>query len=140
MIEPLGNDFMANPSAWFETQAQKREVSHLLAFADDGVIRAEVKDGHLENVNNLELLRAETLQRAHLFGENGELRISRKGKASFESVWLDDSEQRLSDEAYPLWSNDAKGEGALILRHYIRYDEQGQAYISHSRLVAIQEV
>jgi hypothetical protein len=77
MVEKLSKD-VKDLRDWLQTQARENQLSYLLAFADDGAIWGWF-DG-----NQLALapeacapLRIETIQRIHLFSQDGELRIAR---------------------------------------------------------------
>ena len=127
---------------WFEKSAESAGLSYLLAFSDDQVILGWLKKKKLVSSSKIDV---HTLQRAHLFGKAGELRLLRK-ETGFETVWLEDGDrapENMQDEHYPLWRKEQQGLSyslpaqftGIEVRHYIDYDEQGQAYFSHSRLV-----
>jgi CRISPR-associated protein (TIGR03984 family) len=111
-------------------------------------------------------LRLPTLQQARLFGPAGELLIWRTG-AGFSARMIADGEQGAANtfqEKHWLWGEgmesktgftlmhegreglrhappveNAKGARVeLLVRHYIDYDEYGQAYIANSRLVDLK--
>ncbi len=113
-------------------------------------------------------LRALTLQQARLFDEAGELLVWRGDDGWRGRFFNDDGEEILNDEIHRLWGTASDPPGpkdgftlmrdgdqgllhappltlprdaraALTVRHYVDYDEQGQAYIALSRLVAVQE-
>jgi len=128
---------------WFEETAKTAGLQFLLAFTDDQVITGWPEKKTLYTPTPINVIH---LQRAHLFGKSGELRLIRN-ETGFEAVWLDDSgwdADDLQDENYPIWRDGQQGLDysapaqfdQLEVRHYIRYDDQGQAYFSHSRLVA----
>jgi len=128
---------------WFGKTLKTAGLQFLLAFADDRVILGRFEKKKLFTTSVID---RQTLQRAHLFGKTGELRLLRND-AKFEQIWLDDDKmaaENLLDECYPIWREGQQGLNysapaqfnALEVRHTIRYDGQGQAYFSHSRLVA----
>lgn len=110
-------------------------------------------------------LSAQTLQQARVFGPAGELLAWRSENGFAARLIEDGSQlplDALHDEKHLLWgpgtgeiregfallqegqqglqhappkSPPANGRLALIVRHYVDYDDQGQAYISLSRLV-----
>ena len=141
MSKPELEKFSSKPE-WFENAA-KAGLTNLLAFADDQVIL-----GWMENdkLTTTAIIDTSTLQSAHLFGKDGELRILRTD-SGMEEIWLEDNnwaKDDIEDENYLLWNDGEQGLNyvrpvqfsKLIVRHYIRYDDQGQAYFSHSRLVS----
>lgn len=115
-------------------------------------------------------LRAETLQQARLFGPAGELFLWRAGDgfaAREIQDGMQPGDDALPDEHYYLWGDRIEGQvapftilkegqqqlfhapplalqagerAALIVRHYVSYDEQDQAYITASRLVNLTAV
>jgi CRISPR-associated protein (TIGR03984 family) len=151
---------------WLQTYASDKKLSYLLAFADDGVIWGWFDGKQLATApETWAQLRIQTIQRIHIFGQAGELRIFRT-RDGFETTWLEDAGWEPSNwinERYLLWGEgeyskdnftlmveglqglrhmppvpDGQGKSAYIdVRHYIRYDIQGQAYISHSRLLGV---
>ena len=165
MVEKFSKD-VKDLRDWLQTQARENQLSYLLAFADDGAIWGWFDGKQLALAPEAcAPLRIETIQRIHLFSQDGELRIARTGHG-FETTWLEDAEWEKSnwmDERYLLWGEgestgnhftlmvegqqglrhmppiqDGKGKtGYIGIRHYIRYDAQGQAYISHSRLINV---
>lgn len=111
-------------------------------------------------------LRAETLQQARLFGPRSELLLWRDDVICRGRLIQDCAGEPCEyyDEAHLLWGNKAEREkdGFVLLRqgkeglrhappvsladrlpvrlkvrHYLAYDEDGQAHVVHSRLVAI---
>lgn len=114
-------------------------------------------------------LRIATLQRARLFGPKEELLIWRTDKV-FNGYFLTDGGSDESiEETYLLWGEASDPPGpnlgftlmrdgqqgflhappielrrnqraGLKARHYIQYDEQGQAYIALSRLVDFKQI
>lgn len=112
-------------------------------------------------------LRILTLQEARLFGEAGELLVWRGQEAWNGRFLSDDGEDILGDEVHRLWGTASDPPGpqdgftlmrdgvqdllhappltlprdaraTLTVRHYLDYDDQGQAYIALSRLVSVQ--
>ena len=109
-------------------------------------------------------LRAETLQQVRLFGKGGELLLWRTDKG-FAARQIDDSPTvppEAFEQNHLLWGKGVKekdgfscliegrrgfvhalpvdgllanGRVALIVRHYLDYDDQDQAYVCLSRLV-----
>jgi len=126
---------------WLEETLKSADSQFILAFTDNEVVLGDVENNALASGLQID---PQTLQRAHLFGANGEWRLLRS-QAGFDAVWLDDdwAADDLLDERYPIWREGQQGLSyvappkfkALTVRHYIRYDDQGQAYFSHSRLV-----
>lgn len=122
---------------------------------------------HLSNILFGPNLRISTLQMARLFGETGELliwrgdngwqvRMLKEGEGADKEyydesqlLWGTDVEKsqdgfvllRHGSEglrhAPPFVSEDAKLRLKLNIRHYINYDQDGQAYIEFSRLISI---
>jgi len=128
---------------WFGKTLKTAGLQFLLAFADDQVVLGWLDADKFVPSAAID---PQTLQRAHLFGKAGELRLLKKD-TGFETVWLDDHNwavEDMQDERYPLWRDGQQGLSftvpeqfnAIEVRQYIRYDDQGQAYFSHSRLVA----
>ena len=111
-------------------------------------------------------LRSETVQMARLFGENGELLVWRDDNYSFSSRLVEENRgvnieyfdetmllwgtrRENSNDDFFLWEHGSEGlrhappvdsnrDLKLKVRHYIDYDEDGQAYIKFSRLVCIR--
>ena len=110
-------------------------------------------------------LRIETLQQVRLFGHLAELLMWRD-ESSWRARLIQDNKGELHqyyDEAHLLWGTDVdlKKDGFVLLRqgkeglrhaaplvsadsrprlkvrHYIAYDQDGQAYIAYSRLVSL---
>lgn len=143
MPEPTNITPFDGKPEWFEKTAQTAGLQFLLAFSEDQVILGWLENKKLVFTSKID---SQTLQRAHLFGKVGELRLLRN-ETGFETVWLDDKDwtsEDILDERYPIWRDGQQGlnyaapaqVNGLDVRHYIRYDDQGQAYFSHSRLVA----
>jgi CRISPR-associated protein (TIGR03984 family) len=114
-------------------------------------------------------LRAITLQQARLFGPEGELLVWREGNGFAARVIRDDDKTDHIEEHYLLWHRGRPverrtEEGFALLqegqrgqrhsppliptgrerprlrvRHYIKYDNEGQAYVALSRLVDLVE-
>lgn len=113
-------------------------------------------------------LRALTLQQARLFDTKSELLVWR-GDSRWNGRFLDDNDlDILGDEIHQLWGTASHPPGpkngftlmrdgvqgllhappltlprdaraTLTVRHYVDYDEQGQAYTAFSRLVSTQQ-
>lgn len=175
---PVDANFAGNEVAWLVGQTQKYNLRWLLAHADDGVIWGEARNGGLalsvdafrEKISPL--LRAQTLQQARLFSEQGELLLWRttEGFAARLLTDKDSDAPQCLEERYLLWGNrledekdgfflltegkqglrhapplkpKLKGEKqeaermSLTIRHYLAYDDEGQAYIKMSRLVKL---
>jgi CRISPR-associated protein (TIGR03984 family) len=160
-------DFGGNIKAWFEEQAKYHDLKWLLVHADDGVIWGEFRDGKIHLSSKLfgPELRLKTLQMARLFGATGELFIWRNDYCSWKARLVIDKEGqeiecfdeimlllgtrwKNSNDGFFLWEHGSEGlrhappidindDLKLKVRHYINYDEDGQAYIKFSRLVCI---
>jgi len=160
-------DFGGNIAAWFEEQAKAYDPKWLLVHADDGVIWGELRDDKIHLSSKLfgPVLRAKTLQMARLFGANGELFIWKTDNCSWQArLVIDNQGQDIeyfdetmllwgtrwenSNDGFFLWEHGSEGlrhappvdsnrDLKLKVRHYIDYDEDGQAYIKFSRLVCI---
>ncbi len=164
----------ASLRAWLRERAPKVGApAYLLAFADDGIIWGYVsnKQVHLSSETFPSVsppLLKETLQRAHLFGPAGEVRLWRSPHEGWQAVLIQDepSEQEDAlDEYYFLWGmpGDKEAQGFTLLiekgrgfrqavpltapakvvrlhvRHYLAYDDAtGSAYIAMSRLVSLE--
>ncbi len=160
--------------AWLIEQAPAIGNSpYLLAFADDGVIWGYVSNNRLHLSGDAfprvsPPLRGETLQQAHLFGPEGEIRLWRSANGSWHVVLIKDrpsENEDALDEYYLLWgapTADCKkgftllvesGRGfrqavpitkvsgvvKLHVRHYLVYDDTtGSAYVALSRLVSLE--
>lgn len=112
-------------------------------------------------------LHASTLQDARLFGADGELYIWRTENGFAARLIANDAEADCIEDHQWLWGTpDGKpvegftllhegkqgllhappipvlsGQGVqLTLRHYVEYDDQGQAYIAGSRLTGLEKV
>jgi len=129
-----------NTPEWF-TKTREKGLANILAFSDDQVFFGD-------DLNDIsQVINTSKIQCIHLFGENAELRIWRT-PSGLEELWLDDSgwdQEDVEDENYLLWNTEEQGLdhvrlekfSKIVVRHYIRYDDQGQAYFSHSRLVKL---
>lgn len=163
--QKVPEDFKDNVLAWLEKEAKAYELRWLLIHADDGVIWGELRNEKLHLSSDLfgPQLRAKTLQMVRLFGFNGELFIWRTDYCNWQARLIVDyqgDENEYFDETMLLWGTECKkskdgfflwehgSEGLrhappvdekedlkLKVRHYIHYDEDGQAYINFSRLV-----
>jgi CRISPR-associated protein (TIGR03984 family) len=162
-------DFKDNILDWLEAQAKADDLRWLLVHADDGVIWGELRNDKFHLSSDLfgPQLRAKTLQMARLFGFNGELFIWKIDTCSWQArliVEQQGNESEYFDETMLLWGTKCEkskdgfflwrhgSEGLrhappiknqnnlkLKVRHYIDYDEDGQAYIKFSRLVFLGE-
>ncbi|MEM3485508.1 MAG: CRISPR-associated protein Csx19 [Candidatus Methanomethyliaceae archaeon] len=115
-LTPLRADnFVTDPKAWLEANAARNGKTWLLAYADNGVIWGELRDGALCTANDVfpalsPPLRATTLQQAHLFGANAEVRVWRTGKG-FNACRLEDhpsDDDEALDQIYLLWGTGIK--------------------------------
>lgn len=134
-------------------------------YFDSGqiILSSEVFGNQVESLKVK--LRTITLQRARLFGSAGELLVWRADDGLEARLIIDNGEQSL-ERTHLLWGDriekQSRGftlmrEGqqglyhappikvppgrraVLKVRHYIDYDEQGQAFISMSRLVCVAQ-
>lgn len=170
----------SNVREWLTTQMKESGLTYLLAFADDGVIWGRMDDDTLViaheasqkvDKQNFAELRDKTLQEAHLFGKDAEVRlfhdelgdwkalkIEDEGEVITESqiLWgdkLGDKDQPLNEKFTKLLA-DRKGIPAQILpvkreeyatgklirlevRHLVDFNEDGEAYITLSRLAGL---
>lgn len=167
--------FSGDLACWLADQADQRELSTLLAFADDGVIW-----GRLENKKwilsgdafpSIQVeLRSETLREVHLFSLKGELLLWRS-PSGFSYRFVGDQnelhgEENVIEGVFRLWGigkrvnngftlmeegqqgflhappvdNALERKAQLRVRHYIAYDDDGQASIVYSRLVALEVI
>lgn len=161
-------DFEGNITAWLEEQAKSYGLKWLLVHADDGVIWGELRGDSIHLSSNLfgPSLRTKTLQMARLFGTKGELFIWRTDYCSWQARLVIDNQgqdieyfdetmllwgtrRENNNDGFFLWEHGSEGlrhappvdsnrDLKLKVRHYIDYDEDGQAYIKFSRLVCIR--
>jgi len=140
MLRPPELTAFENTPEWF-AKANEKGLANILAFSDDQVFFGDALTDVYKRLN------ISKVQRIHLFGENAELRI-RRTTSGLEELWLEDSgwdQEDLEDENYLLWNTEEQGLdhvrpekfSKIVVRHYIRYDDQEQAYFSHSRLVKL---
>ncbi len=161
-------DFGGNIKAWFEEQAKAYDLKWLLVHADDGIVWGELRDDEIHMSSKLfgPKLRLKTLQMARLFGATGELFLWKNDYCSWKArLVIDNQGQEIeyfdeamlllgtgwknSNDGFFLWEHGSEGlrhappvdkneNLKLKVRHYINYDEDGQAYIKFSRLVFIR--
>lgn len=167
--------FTTNPAAWLAGQATAKDLTWLLAHADDGAIWGKVENGSLRLSGDIfdkisPPLRSTTLQQLWLFGLEAELYLWQIEPGRFSARLLTEIDSVTPDcleEEYLLWgtSSEQSKEGftvlvdgkqglnhavplssvqideqhrlSLTIRHYLAYDEDGQAYIKVSRLVRL---
>jgi CRISPR-associated protein (TIGR03984 family) len=163
-----------NVVEWLSNQAQEHELTHLLAFADDGIVWGRLANSRWvtarEIFSAVEEVQAQltphTLQKAHLFNLSIELRLWKQGPEWYYAWFTDASGQDMIEERYLLWGTcETPGElfslmsegeqgllhappvnlamgrrAALVIHHSLDYDQEGQAFIAHSRLVNLEPV
>ncbi len=140
--------------AWFEEQSKMGDGSWFLGFSDEGIIWGTIQDGHLitsgDDSPDLPQLKPDTFQQGSIFGHRTEVRLWRDNH-----VWhgcrieempcdapkaFDEERILLRTKAYRVLAENKllpAGQLYLYLRHYISYNEDGQARIWLSRLFSL---
>jgi CRISPR-associated protein (TIGR03984 family) len=121
-------------AAWLLEQAEKHNLTTLLAHADDGVIWGQMQDGKLHLSSDYfpqvsPPLRADTLQEGRLFGPAGELHLWRDEDGGWDARLVQDGvgqEADSFDEYQILWGTrrDGDEEGFTLVRD----GERGQRH------------
>ncbi len=102
---PQNNDIRS----WINLQLKNNSAKTLLAFADDGVIWGNWDGTNLVAAQNAPALRGETLQQAHLFDANEELRLFRDELGGWKSVKVSSDvsdAERVIVEKQILWGDE----------------------------------
>lgn len=100
---------------WLTAQMNNNGLTYLLAFADDGIIWGRMDNSELviaheasqkEDKKNYTQLRGETLQQAHIFGEDMEIRLfhGEMGEWKFKEI-KDEDKSRTIVESQILWGD-----------------------------------
>ncbi|GAB4180046.1 MAG: CRISPR-associated protein Csx19 [Roseiflexaceae bacterium] len=126
LVAPSASDLDDLPR-WAAAQMQAYGLRWLLAYADDGVIWGELREGTLHtsaSINGLPKLRALTLQRCHMFGLDAEL-LLRRVQGGWQANLRQDGHGdlvRSYDERLLLWGDVAEPAigGFLLLREGTR--------------------
>jgi len=102
-----------NVREWLVKQMQDNKLTFLLAFADDGVIWGRMDDGALviahetsqkEDKKNYTELRGKTLQLAHVFGKDMEIRLFRDEMGNWKFAEIKDDGKFIT-ESQILWGD-----------------------------------
>ncbi len=97
-----------NVRGWIEGQLKGIESATLLAFADDGVIWGDWKDGKLTTAHEVDStypeLREKTLQQAYLFNSDSEIRLFRDETGRWKSYQVKDQGEPLVERQI-LWGD-----------------------------------
>lgn len=120
-IQELHYSPEADLHSWLSEQMQLHKLRWLLAYADDGVIWGELRDGSLHSAPqdlHAPLLRTLTLQRLHAFGVDAELLLWRD-TAGWHAKLRSDSPGESNmylDESYLLWGSETSKQDAGFMR------------------------
>lgn len=111
-----------------EKEISKHEFKHIWENT-----YSELKLVKFEHVNDFKFL--EDLIEVKLFNEDLEMTIVKNDNGQYNYVLLEDKENNEYIEEKQILKY---SEEKLVIRHYLAYDEEGQAYIKYTKLSKVE--